>query len=418
MTLPAVLPTAARFNLGAARVNGEHLWMATDGDLYFVGMVDGGASADEVGMWRSTDGGNTWDSAVETDREGDGPPNADGIISITATRDGDDLHVFLATQQYTSGMDTLIDVEYQEFDMDANTWTGSIEVIDSPNSPNSLGRVVAATRTSDLVVLINSSGGRVMGNDFSRVSYLRGSAGSWTGPVAVDSGGENDWEADGCVIGSQAGECHFIFGTGIQASGLLDARTLDGSNSMSTAVSRSTSLNGYRRGAPAVSWLDSDDSTWRIGLINESLSSGNGLSRWDEDGSDDIANDIPGLTINGVNSEDPKTIAFSDTDHDLYAFYVPGTLRTIDYSFSEDGTETFLGQVTDWNGTDLFNGNGLFAREFTHSSGNGGDTVIGVVWAETGAGGDVWYDEVVILAGATPASLVYRPNPYGAKLAR
>jgi hypothetical protein len=419
MTLPAVLPTAARFNAGGALVNGRHLWAASDGDIYFLGITPGSGAADEVSMWRSTDGGNTWDTAVETDREGEGPPNADVIMSVSAARDGDELHVWWGTGSYASGMDTLVDYEFQRFDMDANTWTSTSELVETADDPQALARVTVARRTSDIVVLFNGDSSNVMGNAFSRVFYIRGTAGSWEAPTGVDSGGENDWQADGCVVGGQAGECHFIFSTGTQANGALDARTLDGANSMSTVVTRGTSLNGHRRGAPAIAWLDSDNSTWRIGLASESLSAGVDLSRWTEDGSDDIANDSPGLTVNGVNSEDPKTIAFSDTDHDLYAFYVPGgATRLIDYKFSEDGTETFLGEVTDWNGTDLFGGNGLHAVEFTHSSGNGGATVIGVVWAETGAGGDVWYDEVVIAAGAVDASLVYRPNPYGARLAR
>ena len=408
MTLPSTLPSGTQFNgQSGARASGKQLWRASDGDIYFIGIIDGGGAADEVGMYRSTDGGNTWDSAVETDREGDGPPFEDTISVVSADADGDTLYVAWQEIEAQAGMDVQTIVGFQVFDMDANTWTGSSEEVAAPGNTIGLVRLDVARRTSDVVVIYGHTLHRDMGQDYASVGLARGNAGSWTVVGQIDPDDAFDYFAEGCVVGSQAGEAHLIFGTDIEADGVMLAQTIDGSNSLSTIVSQTTSLSGYRRGSPAVAFQRSGGG-WAITLLVENQSTTVLVYNWTEDGSDDIAVD----TQNSVEPDqvnDPKTLVWSDLDHDMYAFWSPVDDDDIDYEIKDDGAaSSWLGTVVaSWQTENMFSGGGMVGIELTHSSGNGGDTVIAVVWENNS--GDVMYDEIVIATGAPPA--VYPPFP-------
>jgi hypothetical protein len=289
-------------------------FVASDGDLFIVG--HGGTTAIEV--LRSTDGGSAWGTPVASTA-------GRNVDYLSSTQSGDTLYVAWATVTYASGMNTLYDLEYREFNMATNAWAGSVDIVDSPNLDTATIRTPdVARRTSDTVILYSGDHHVDMGNDFSSVVYARGTAGSWgtTGvAVAANTGGVN-WHPGLAIVGSQAGECHFIWGR-ITATDALEARTLDGANSLSTMVSQ-----GYGSGSPfpisahAVTWDDAG--TQRIAIIKDAAASALNVERYNEDASDDIAHTDTTSDITGAFTADAsgirRALALDPSSDDVYAF--------------------------------------------------------------------------------------------------
>ncbi len=416
MTLPSTLPCGGdtcNLNNGNQDSGAKHLFMASDGDLFLLGTTRHtvpSTSATEVTLWRSTDGGNTWNTGVETDREGEGPPSEDNIAAVSADQDGDTLYVAWMSSPRSPGMAILLDIEYQVFDLDANTWSGSFETvntfeIDALNQGNS-HTLDVARRTSDTVIIAQTDHANVMGNAYFRTAYHRGNVGSWTGPVDITAGGEIHYRTGGVNVGSQAGECHLFHRPDVTM------RTLRADNTMSTAVDMGE--NGASSPAAFEVFQDSGG-TWVIGTMVAFGLNELRYHRFTEDGSNDaqtdavsLVEDLTGNSPVGVNL--PLALSFAeDADvDDLYAFWSPRDDDDMDYEFKADGASgAWTGTVTESWQTGSFQSAKINSASYTHSSGNGGATVIGVAWV-TGVGGDMKYDEIVVSGGPVGGAIPYR----------
>lgn len=403
MALPA---TITGFTRGTASPNNlGHMgpFKASDGDLFVVGLDANIVPADEVEVYRSPDGGNTWGSAVQTTRESSGPPNADTILSVDVNPDGDTLRVVWTTGNWADGMTTRFDVEYQEFNMATNSWSGSIDVVDSPAINTMLtARKYAsvASRTSDVVIFYRGDDGASMGNDFIRVAYARGTAGSWgtTGqdPRSTAQSGEVHFYASGGVIvGSVAGDCHFVW---LGASSDGEASTLRADNTVSTFVTHADfgSLDNTSR--TTTTWAGASQQKIIAHQANTKT------YRLEEDGSNDIALDrLLEQTHNNV-AIAPRSYSYDPDNDELYAVFEE-LVDDLWYNFATDpdsDTDVSWGAGFEQQAATL----GLVSTEFyTHSSGNGGDGVIGILYDDDGT----WkYDEIVVTAGAAP---IYPPFP-------
>jgi hypothetical protein len=370
-------------------------WKASDDDLFVVG-----ASSTTVSMYRSADGGDTWGSAVTTTAGG-------AVAAIDVAQSGDTLYVAWITGGYADGMNTLRDIEYQEFNMATNAWSGSVDVVDSPNVTDIAGlafEVAVARRSSDSVILYSGPRHTDMGNSFLGVSYARGTAGSWTNTgiaVAGNTGGVN-WEPGAAVIGSQAGECHFVWERST-SSFAIEARTLDASNSLSTMVNQGS---GVFVGNSACVAYD-DGGTWRI-VVGQRPGTAIDLYIWGEDASNDISvtSGNADITVSNVAETIQPALAVDNTDQ-FFVFYREAASDDLWYADDDDPTSAFAN-----TGTSLATSTANVLILGANYYNNGAD-VIGVIWDDNGT---KTYTELSL--GGAAASLLHRRRPLRSLIVR
>ncbi len=371
---------------------GRVLHIASNGDLFFISSAFGSTT---ISVYRSTNGGTTWGSAVSTTA-------GRTLSAISGVTFGTDLiAVAWNSSQYTSGMDVGTDVEYQEFNMATNAWSGSVDSVGFFVTALASQTVGIVARTSDRVI-IHPGSHSDMGNDFKSLFIARGTSGSWTTDIRLDDVNGDDNSYGMAVVGSVAGDAHLIWGkdTGTE----LEGRTLRAANTLSTIVTLTTTIGSRNLYAQhIISWDDSG--TQRIVLTQNA-----GSIRAGEDGSDDLAQDETGFTafIDGE-SAGRAALAVDEANNELYAIFPDNT----DFDLHSD--QTTGGAAGDW-GTDVELQDAVTvsnlrtdAKYFVHSSGNGGATVIGYVFDIDGTG-DIRYDEIVLIAGSAPSPVfLHRP---------
>ncbi len=188
----------------------------------------------------------------------------------------------------------------------------------------------------------------------------------------------------------------------------ITVRTLRADNTMSTAVDMSE--NGSTSPASFEVFQDSGG-TWVIGVLGT-----NGLTvaeyhRFTEDGSNDaqtdavsVIEDLTASSPSGFNL--PASLTFAEDAEDLYAFWSPRDDDDIDYEFKADGASgAWTGTVTESWQIGTFQSAKMNSASYTHSSGNGGATVVGFVWHDNT---DILYDEIVVSGGPVGGARPYR----------
>jgi hypothetical protein len=351
-------------------------------------------------VYRSTNDGVTWGSAVTTTTS-----NAN-IGHLDVFQSGDVLYVVWDTATYASGMDTLIDIEYQEFNMATNTWSGSVDLVTSILCNNAITTcgIAVVRRGSDSVIVHRGSDHKDMGQNFNNVVYSRGTAGSWTNTdIAVSAAsGSIHYRSGGAFPSSQANEVHCVWNRPT-TTGQNQGATIRADHSVSTVVGSNSGqyIFGTRHG---VSF--DDGGTFRVVVCDE-LSAGINIVYYGEDGSNDIAapsfnNDI---TV-AVLVDTHLAMAISDTD-EVYLLFN-----------RDDDDDLGLTQTTDITSTwttseeqDAVTVAALFGASFYTLH---GADVIGYIWDSNGT---ITYDEIEVSAGAA-TSLLHRRRPLRSLIVR
>lgn len=365
---------------------GRLLFVASDGDLFAIG-----ETGSTISVYRSTDGGSTWGSAVTT------TAGTNAIAAISGVAFGSDLiAVAWSSDSHTPSMSNPSrDIEYQEFNMATNSWSGSVDSVGTFETDIAPEQEVIGicARTSDRVI-IHASQHTDMGSSTRDIAISHGTSGSWTTNVRIgDSNGDRaKWGV--IATGSDSDDAHIVFHMSPSGSGGEQGRTLNGSDSLSTRVDLVfTDTAGVRRAQQFVSW--DDGGTQRINTSNFIAFGHSTVQLHGEDGSLDITGD-----------EDPGSDPFGGTDQavalvvdedegDLYALRAH-TDADLFYNVAAGGAKANFGSPIELeDGVSV--GNLIDAIWFTHTAGNGGDQVIGYIFFSSGS---TKYGELVLVAGS------------------
>ncbi len=375
---------------------GRLLHVASDGDLFAIGF-----STTTISVYRSTNGGTTWGSAVTTTAN----RNVDAIAGVTF---GSDLiHVVWISVLFTDAMgENVRQVEEQEFNMATNVWSASPSDIEAAraigDTTTDTDYIGIVARTSDRVVVYPGFHND-MGTRHRTIQAAHGTHGSWTTQLRIDSVNGTANVHGMTVIGSQASEAHLVWNN-LTDFDLL-GRTLRGDNTLSSTVTLDNAHSLTLRAQSIVSWDDAG--TQRIAISGGATTVDGSVIRAGEDGSDDLAQDDTDFTdITGGAGDAPQVPALAiDTDNDeLHAFFS----STDDDLFRDQSTNGASGDwTTDVEAEDAVTTTGeeIDVFFFTHSSGNGGDTILGYIFDDAGT---TKYGEVVLVSGG---AAVYPPFP-------
>ena len=337
-------------------------FISSNGDVYVVlrttgTMIDAYKATDPTDSFTAQDTGNNPATAGDT------------IFRLTAVQRSDVIH--LASIQGTGV------IEYHEFNMAADTWTTTDELIEdvTAQAPDQLWVSIAVRDDGDVIVGYNGLTDNVKGDRKERVDYARRESGSWGGNIgiALDSGGDNHYGNPTVVQSATSDEMHFQWSeTGTTTDPPADpsnwndteARTLDPSNNLTTRINEATNINANLLGwAMGVSY--DDGGTTRIiytGIRRDQ--SGTPINfrffqRWTEDGSLDIQFDANTQISTGDEPRTdgevgPQSIAVLGTDlHQLYSGGgTAGSERDIYYSTSTDDAATWTTPTEEVDGID------------------------------------------------------------------
>lgn len=248
---------------------------SSTGYIYVVAQPSG--STGDIGVYRSNNGGSSWTELDSSNR----PSTAQTVISLAADQldGGSTLRIASITLSYTSGMGTLVDVEYHEFNMSTETWTTTNDVISQPDigSAGPTYGIEICTISSSLIrVFYMGPAYTNMGTDYANLCHAYGTAGSWTADIALDN--DVRYQASPSAIEGTASSCHIAYKDN---SYTAFAKTIDSSHAQSTRITvNTTTVNNMGR-------LQTFDVSGTQKVVV--LSSGVYARRLEEDGSGNVA---------------------------------------------------------------------------------------------------------------------------------
>lgn len=189
------------------------------GNLYAPFYVFSGTM--QLGMFKSTDGGETW-------TEQDSANRPTGVIS-TALAVGQ-----ITTTLYVLYTPSAVTAQIRKFDCSTDTWV-ALESGMATSPPTLNANITGAGAQpgflivrgdGDYVVFHNGSTENVMGSAYRRIKYSRFQSGAWTINVRVDNGTGDQfhWDARAAVLGSSS-RSHFFYTKSSSSLGFHKALT-------------------------------------------------------------------------------------------------------------------------------------------------------------------------------------------------
>lgn len=363
----------------------------TNGNLYI--LVEPthhtGGGNNEPEFLKSADGGKTWEL-----KDTLGSPAVNDLEGADVFQDGDTLHVVI---QSGAGGDPVTYHKFTTSDHGStpDEWTEIDTSIEVTCNAGQQACGVVVRSDSDVIVFYRYSDGQ------ERVAY-KIYTGTWSARTIVDTTASVDFTFAGVVIG--ASDLTHIFYRD-ETNATIYHKSLSSGDSLSAreSVEADASTSSNRWGAaPPVYWDssgnekimtfvrdDSDGYLYSVVITN--------------DGTPEARKQISANAIDEDNATNDLIVAHGHVDPStdtVYVIWADETDRDLDRDSAVDdggwGTDQservgFITQIT--------------GEVFTHSSGNGGDTVFGYwyedVIEQTDAGlvGMNWYGEYVIAAG-------------------
>ncbi len=385
------LPTTVLSDVG---LEGHHPpFKSSGGAFYSVVRVD----ADELDVYKATDPTSSW--AIQD--SGNGPVHAGTILGFACVQDGDVIHMIAwASDRH----------EYYTFNMATDLWAidESITDTDIQTTPPTFPWASIAVRSDgDIVVVYAGETDANMGNEKERVDVNIRTGGTWGGPVALDAGGDVHYGNPNIIKASGTDDTHIIFQ---RTSDTADdppvsfnsqrARTLDPSDGLSSVIDAGGPLFSNVLGQQNTVSYD-DSSTERmisVGVLNDGGLQFSRVSRWEEDGSNDIiasATAFKDITAtdafaNGV----VGIITMGELSGDLHILFSGGGDDGVDQDlYYTKSTDDALNWDTPTEEIDAITVNFISANIYVR----GADTVMAYVYDDAGT---QKYNEKVLIAGA------------------
>lgn len=363
-------------------------YVDTNGNIYAI--IEHAESENNVVVIKSTDGGDTW-----REQDGAGRPTTVDMEGVDMVKVGDTLHVL-----HQEGADVL----YHRFTMSdhgstPDEWTIIDEAVDTVTE--------FGTQCCTLAVLADGSirGFYVDGVSPNRVRYkTRSTGGTWGSQNSVDDEANKDMISPFCVLGA-SDLVHLIYKDNTSGEGEIFHRSLNSSDTLSARETISTGIDAAGSGdnvpyAPPVFY---DDSGVEVIAI-----------LYQKDGSAALAEMFSKFIRDDASPGSEATATDNDVERDqggshqtIASATVDG--KTVHLLYSENSTtDIWHAQNTDEGGwgtdvelKDAVTAEWVRAEVFTHSSGNGGDKVIGYIWDDgsNGGTGRIKYNEVILVVG-------------------
>lgn len=344
-------------------------------------------------IMKSTDGGKIWRSK---DLSG-GPTTTDwdagGCVTVNDT-----IHVLAETGGPS-------DVVYNNFRMSdhasPDTWGNIDDLLDGATGDTGQACAIVYRPTEgDFIAFYNTNKGT---ND--RVTFRIGTFGSWSTPVDIDTEASTNFYLCAAVLGTTDPDlvhCFYKDDTNSE----INHRTIDNLDALGTihVVETNASATTGRYGTSrAISWDNSGTEEVMILVFDETDEKMYSVVI-SNDGTPDSRKAASGVAVSehGAGSDRPDCDLIIDPDtNTAYMLYADKTTRDlwIDKAINDAGWGTDE-EIIDAVVVPLMKG-----EVFTHSSGNGGDKVLGYLYenSEFGEGftGGIWYGEYLISAAAT-----------------
>ncbi len=312
----------------------------------------------------------------------------------------------------------LIEYEYHEFDMSADTWSVANQQIEIPNNKPTFPWISIAVRSDgDVVVVYAGDTDQVMGGTKERVevNVRSGSPAIWGGPVALDAAGDNHYGTPNVVKGPLTDDMHIIWQRQTLVTfdppitwNAITGRTLDPSDTLSTTeafdpVDTNSAMLGMSNG---VSYEDSGTQRMTWAGIQEISGNPRLYLNTTEDGSDDIFVDAGTsgvLDTAGADAHvngDVGVTTIAELSGDIHQLYSGGGTDGVDadlyYTKSTDDGVTW---ATPTEEIDAITVNFISANIYVR----GIDTVMAYVYDDLGV---QKYNEKVLIAGFRPVPLL------------
>ena len=405
-TSPTITVSETDGFLGGTAVEtpAKNLIVASNGDIYFL-MEAFDIVGNGTFLMKSTDGGKTWrEGATAASRPTTGdlegcdmminPADPDMICMVIDDSGGQFYFEYLMSTDGTS----------------PDTWAVKDEVITSNNS--------MSTACISLWVRDEGSGNytvvcaytdEVTSSPRNVCMYnIRSTGGTWGGTTLLDATASTDFISP-VMVGDSTDRIYIfykdetngeIFYKILQTNDTLESRV-----SVATGIATGSDIDNMPFIAPRA-YLDG--SVEVVVLLYQIVADAVGTSRYIRDGSFQSPSTA---TDNGIESSQGgshQTVAGMDVwNKELLLFYCHANAANLDMYFTRNDDEG--GWNTDVEQHDAITLNWIDVLVFTHSIGNGGDTVAGYVYDETelaGGYGNQWYDELVV--AAAPQPLLFR----------
>lgn len=374
--------------------------------LYVVG--ESGATANKLLVRKSTDGGGTW-----ADVDTAGAPTLTGLQTLAVTQDagtgnafdGGGLLHMMTQSNYTAPVGMTAgshDIKYHAFDLASDSWSITNEAVMTTTLNAAISTWynggIALRSDGDVVVVHYGDTYANMGSDWLDVVYSRREGGSWTTNVTLTGADNNNHNHPVFGISAVRGTSdgiHLRYQDSGSALGARDLATLRSNNTLSTAIDGGGSSPGTTEFGGFLTW--NNGSSQYIALSNGTLwsrsvesggdaatSAGEDTTPWatPQSAQYHTAYDSTNSTlyvVNNKDSTDPDQIQFATSTNDGNTWATP----TVIEDQADSNTWWVIG-----------------AAIFTHSAGNGGDYVLGIL-IQQGTTATIHYDEYVITSGST-----------------
>lgn len=369
----------------------------TNGNIYTV--VEASATDSLPLMIKSTNGGDTW-----REQDGAGRP-ANDLEGFDMSQDGDVIHMV----QQQSGTN---DIRYHRFRTSDHAtpddWEIINEVIKSAVVNDDQSSACQWRSDSTIVGFWQET---VSG--FERIFYkIRSSGGTWGTEVNLDTTASVNftWVT---VVKGESDLIHIFYKD--KTNGDVFHKSLNSSDTLSSRetchADAGTGTSDEKNAVPPVYWDDAGEENIMVGIKDETsqkldtvVIKNDGAPATAVEASDNnVENSAGGTSLQpvanlAVDGLDVYLLYGHDTTGDIYR-----DKNSNDGGWSTDVVEQTVGVQTDW----------VRGAVFTHSSGNGGDKVMGYIWDDDSSGGTgrIRYDEFVIEVGG--AGQPYRLREQG-----
>ncbi len=357
----------------------------TNGSVYF--LIEHAESENTMLVIKSTNGGDTW-----REMDAAGSPTTNDIEGCEVKKIGDTLHIL-----HQEGAD----VVYHRFRMSDHATPDDWEIIDE-----AVDTVTAfGTQCCTLAVLADGSirGFYVDGVSPNRIRYkTRSTGGTWGSQNSVDDEASTNFISPMCVMGA-SDKCYVLYKD--DTNGIIYIRDLNSSSTLSGRTTISTGIDAAATGdnmpyAPPIYYDDGGVEV--IGIFYQkdgSATLAEMFSKYLRDGSLGSEATATDKDVERDQGGSHQTIAGAAVDGKVvHLLYSENVSNDIWHAQNDDEG----GWGTDVELHDAVTAQWVRANVFTHSSGNGGDKVIGYVWDDGSEGGTgrIKYNEVVLVAGA------------------